>query len=70
VPALEGHRERLGQEVRGHLGVDDAPVEVGEEPLRPAVVQLPERGRVVTGGDEQLRVGHGSVPLGTVDVVS
>jgi hypothetical protein len=71
VPALEGHSERLGQQVGGDLGVEHPPVEVGQQPLGPAVVQLPERGRVVAGGHEQLRVGHRSVtPRGTVDVVS
>jgi hypothetical protein len=44
--ALVGDRERLRQQVRRHLGVEHAPVEVGEQAVRPAVVQLPEGGRI------------------------
>jgi hypothetical protein len=49
VPAFVGHRERLGQQVGGDLGVEDAPVEIGQQ---------------------QLRVGTGRSPLGTVGMVS
>ena len=40
--ALEGDGEGLGQQVAGHLGVEHAPVEVGEQPVGPPVVELAE----------------------------
>jgi hypothetical protein len=56
---LVGDRERLGEQVRRDLRVEDAPVEVGEEPLGPAVVELSEGPRVGPRGDDQLGVGRG-----------
>jgi membrane protein len=65
---LQGRHQlaRAVEEIFGRPGqcVEDAPVEIGEQPLGPAVVQLPERGRVVAGGHQQLRVGHWLHPSG------
>jgi hypothetical protein len=55
---LVGDGEGLGQQVGGHLGVEDAPVQIGEEWLGAAVVELAERARVGSRGDDELCVGH------------
>jgi hypothetical protein len=57
LPALERDGEGLGQQVAGDLGVEHAAVEVREQPVRPAVVQLAERARIVARGEEQFSVG-------------
>ena len=57
--ALKRDRERLGEQVARDLGVEHPPVEVREQPVRPAVVQLAERARVVARGDQELCVGSG-----------
>ncbi len=59
APALKRDRERLGEQIARDLRVEHAPVEVGEQPVRPAVVQLAERARIVARGDQKLCVGSG-----------
>jgi hypothetical protein len=56
--ALVRNRERLGEQVGGHLGVEHAAVEVREQLVGPAVVELAKGARVTSRGDYQLGVGH------------
>jgi DtxR family Mn-dependent transcriptional regulator len=58
APAGIHDGERLGEQVGRHLRVADAEVEVREQALRPAVVEEPERSRILTRSQDQLRVVH------------
>jgi hypothetical protein len=50
--------KRLGEQIGCDLRIADADVEIRQQPLRPPVVEEPERSRILTRGQYQPRVFH------------